>query len=87
MDNSSWTRSRKFRLGARLLDDAGGLRIKEARTDPFVVKDHCEECEFTSLSICFLFITLSYFHCCAFVMADESGNIRVIYVDVYNVQQ
>ncbi|KAG6426127.1 hypothetical protein SASPL_110343 [Salvia splendens] len=39
-DNSSWTRSRKFRLGARLLDDAGGLRIREARTDPFVVRDH-----------------------------------------------
>lgn len=46
-DNSSWTRSRKFRLGARLLDDAGGLRIREARTDPFVVRDHRGECEFT----------------------------------------
>ncbi|XP_057780849.1 calmodulin-binding protein 60 A-like [Salvia miltiorrhiza] len=39
-DNSSWTRSRKFRLGARLLDDVGGLRIREARSDPFVVRDH-----------------------------------------------
>ncbi|KAH6758370.1 hypothetical protein C2S51_018605 [Perilla frutescens var. frutescens] len=39
-DNSSWTRSRKFRLGARLVDDIGSLRIREARSDPFVVRDH-----------------------------------------------
>lgn len=44
-DNSSWTRSRKFRLGARLLDDVGGLRIREARSDPFIVRDHRGECE------------------------------------------
>ncbi|KAJ3698224.1 hypothetical protein LUZ61_001929 [Rhynchospora tenuis] len=40
-DNSSWTRSRRFRLGA--LADNGclnGLRIKEAVTEPFMVKDH-----------------------------------------------
>ncbi|KAK6153332.1 hypothetical protein DH2020_012971 [Rehmannia glutinosa] len=39
-DNSSWTRSRKFRLGARLIDDIGGIRIREAKTEPFVVRDH-----------------------------------------------
>ncbi|KAL0318401.1 UNVERIFIED_CONTAM: Calmodulin-binding protein 60 A [Sesamum angustifolium] len=39
-DNSSWTRSRKFRLGARLLDDMGGFRVREARSEPFVVRDH-----------------------------------------------
>ncbi|KAL2243992.1 UNVERIFIED_CONTAM: Calmodulin-binding protein 60 A, partial [Sesamum indicum] len=39
-DNSSWTRSRKFRLGARLLDDIGGFRVREARSEPFVVRDH-----------------------------------------------
>ncbi|KAF3796561.1 Calmodulin-binding protein 60 D [Nymphaea thermarum] len=40
-DNSSWTRSRKFRLGARV--DSGhvdGVRIQEAMSEPFVVKDH-----------------------------------------------
>ncbi|KAL0385040.1 UNVERIFIED_CONTAM: Calmodulin-binding protein 60 A [Sesamum radiatum] len=39
-DNSSWTRSRTFRLGARLIDDVGGIRIREARSEPFVVRDH-----------------------------------------------
>ncbi|EPS59462.1 hypothetical protein M569_15344 [Genlisea aurea] len=39
-DNSSWTRSRKFRLGARLLDDMGDIRVMEARSEPFIVRDH-----------------------------------------------
>ncbi|PIN26419.1 hypothetical protein CDL12_00834 [Handroanthus impetiginosus] len=39
-DNSSWTRSRKFRLGARLLDNIGDVRVREARSEPFVVRDH-----------------------------------------------
>lgn len=45
-DNSSWTRSRKFRLGARLLDNIGEIRVREARSEPFVVRDHRGECEF-----------------------------------------
>ncbi|WOG99508.1 hypothetical protein DCAR_0518861 [Daucus carota subsp. sativus] len=39
-DNSSWTRSRKFRLGARVLDNYDGIRVKEAKTDSFTVRDH-----------------------------------------------
>ncbi|KAL6583871.1 hypothetical protein OROMI_003160 [Orobanche minor] len=39
-DNSSWTRSRKFRLGARVLDDIGDVRVREARSEPFIVRDH-----------------------------------------------
>ncbi|RWR77122.1 calmodulin-binding protein 60 A-like protein [Cinnamomum micranthum f. kanehirae] len=40
-DNSSWTRSRKFRLGARVGDGYfGETRVKEAKTEAFVVKDH-----------------------------------------------
>ncbi|XP_068306306.1 protein SAR DEFICIENT 1-like [Pyrus communis] len=41
-DNSSWIRSRKFRLGARVAPGTGyqGARIREAMTDAFVVKDH-----------------------------------------------
>ncbi|XP_020582812.1 calmodulin-binding protein 60 A [Phalaenopsis equestris] len=40
-DNSSWTRSRKFRLGARIVDSQlNGIRVREARTEAFTVKDH-----------------------------------------------
>ncbi|CAL1406460.1 unnamed protein product [Linum trigynum] len=39
-DNSSWTRSRKFRIGARALDNFHGIRIKEAKTESFIVRDH-----------------------------------------------
>ncbi|XP_057465917.1 calmodulin-binding protein 60 A-like isoform X2 [Actinidia eriantha] len=39
-DNSSWTRSRKFRLGARVIDNFDGIRIREATTESFIVRDH-----------------------------------------------
>lgn len=39
-DNSSWTRSRKFKLGARVIAGcSNGTRILEALTDAFIVKD------------------------------------------------
>ncbi|KAK4768150.1 hypothetical protein SAY87_003291 [Trapa incisa] len=41
-DNSSWVRSRKFRIGARVVRGShqGGSRIREAITEAFVVRDH-----------------------------------------------
>ncbi|XP_065860753.1 protein SAR DEFICIENT 1 [Euphorbia lathyris] len=40
-DNSSWIRGRKFRIGARVVQaQAQTIRIREAITDAFVVKDH-----------------------------------------------
>ncbi|KAM7272297.1 hypothetical protein ACFE04_026960 [Oxalis oulophora] len=40
-DNSSWLRGRKFRLGAKVVQRiSGDLRIREARTEAFIVKDH-----------------------------------------------
>eukprot|EP00250_Pteridium_aquilinum_P006321 c16266_g1_i2 orf=599-2371(-) len=40
-DNSSWIRSRKFRLGVRLSTGClNGLRVREAKTEAFFVKDH-----------------------------------------------
>lgn len=46
-DNSSWIRSRRFRLGARVVQKVSGeVRIREARSQPFVVKDHRGECKF-----------------------------------------
>jgi Calmodulin binding protein-like len=45
-DNSSWIRSRKFRLGLKV--SAGyceGIRVREAKTEAFTVKDHRGECK------------------------------------------
>ncbi|XWS12726.1 hypothetical protein CRYUN_Cryun37aG0115100 [Craigia yunnanensis] len=40
-DNSSWIRSRKFRLGLKVASGScEGIRIREAKTDAFTVKDH-----------------------------------------------
>ncbi|KAG9456273.1 hypothetical protein H6P81_000781 [Aristolochia fimbriata] len=40
-DNSSWTRSRKFRLGVKVAPGiCDEIRIREAKTDAFTVKDH-----------------------------------------------
>ncbi|CAI0463788.1 unnamed protein product [Linum tenue] len=47
-DNSSWKKCRNFRLGARVVQKYSAsrevIRVKEARSAPFVVKDHrgCE---------------------------------------------
>lgn len=65
-DNSSWIRSRKFRLGARVVPGTNtqGLRIREAMTDAFVVKDHRGECKLYNLLLiclinsCLVFINL-----------------------------
>lgn len=51
-DNSSWIRSRKFRLGARTVSGISNeSRIREARSEAFVVKDHRGECEFLKLNL------------------------------------
>ncbi|GFS41618.1 calmodulin-binding protein [Actinidia rufa] len=40
-DNSSWIRSRKFRLGLKVAPGyCEGVRVREAKTEAFVVKDH-----------------------------------------------
>ncbi|PON93334.1 Calmodulin-binding protein [Trema orientale] len=39
-DNSSWTRSRRFRLGARIVDNFDGITVREAKTESFIVRDH-----------------------------------------------
>ena len=45
-DNSSWIRSRKFRLGLKVASGCSeSIRIREAKTDAFTVKDHRGECE------------------------------------------
>ena len=50
-DNSSWIRSRKFRVGVRVVPGSNGdVRICEAMTEPFVVKDHRGECKYLAYS-------------------------------------
>lgn len=45
-DNSSWIRSRKFRLGLKIASGfCEGVRIREAKTEAFMVKDHRGECK------------------------------------------
>ena len=44
-DNSSWTRSRRFRLRARVVDKIDGTSIREAKTESFIGRDHHGECE------------------------------------------
>ncbi|OAY84521.1 Calmodulin-binding protein 60 C [Ananas comosus] len=40
-DNSSWIRSRKFRLGLKVAPGfCEGVRVREAKTEAFTVKDH-----------------------------------------------
>lgn len=40
-DNSSWIRSRKFRLGVKVAPGyCDGIRVREAKTEAFAVKDH-----------------------------------------------
>lgn len=47
-DNSSWIRSRKFRVAIKLINHGSNqsVRIQEGITDAFVVKDHRGECKF-----------------------------------------
>ncbi len=47
-DNSSWIRSRKFRLGVKVAPGfCEGIHVREAKTEAFAVKDHRGECEFS----------------------------------------
>lgn len=58
-DNSSWIRSRKFRLGMKVASGyCEGVRIREAKTEAFNVKDHRGECRLLGLK--FFFVTFLY---------------------------
>lgn len=61
-DNSSWIRSPTCRLGARVvLGSCQGVRIREAMTKPFVVKDHWGECKFALHQHVYLNLSLGLF--------------------------
>jgi len=55
-DNSSWIRSRKFRLGLKVASGYGeGIRVREAKTEAFTVKDHRGECKLFPFQVFFFF--------------------------------
>lgn len=63
-DNSSWIRSRKFRVAVRVAPGSnsnhqGGVRIREGTTEAFVVKDHRGECKFFFI-INLVYIAIAY---------------------------
>ncbi|KAF3647092.1 calmodulin-binding protein 60 B [Capsicum chacoense] len=39
-DNSSWTKSRTFRLGLKLINGSGEFRVREGVSKPLIVRDH-----------------------------------------------
>jgi hypothetical protein len=61
-DNSSWIRSRKFRLGLKIASGfCRGVHIREAKTEAFMVKDHRGECKYKNyLRVFSLDIYLNY---------------------------
>ncbi|GLJ19256.1 hypothetical protein SUGI_0346350 [Cryptomeria japonica] len=62
IDNSSWIRSRKLRLGSKVASGyCEAIRIREAKTKAFTVKDHRGECEYCTLQIFLLFLRLYRF--------------------------
>lgn len=64
-DNSSWIRSRKFRLGLKVTSGCcEGIRIREAKTDAFTVKDHRGECEFIYVGHSCFKISLLFLNLC-----------------------
>lgn len=82
-DNSSWIRSRKFRLGARVVPGTNteGLRIREAMTDAFIVKDHRGECEF--INIIFLLLNLIHAYLLRFTKLTFHYTVIEIYGTCY----
>lgn len=72
-DNSSWIRSRKFRVAVRVAPTGNNpsLRIREGMTDAFIVKDHRGECESFKLSVhiyqTHIFYTYKYVHSLHFI--------------------
>ena len=62
-DNSSWIRSRKFRVAVRVVpgSNSHGVAIGEGMTEAFVVKDHRGECELSQLDICYIYYYQLYY--------------------------
>ena len=70
-DNSSWTRSRHFRIGAKVAGGSHcGMRIREAVTEAFIVKDHRGEGMFSLSLYLDIYMTLAIY----LSLMTESGS-------------
>lgn len=73
-DNSSWIRSRKFRLGLKVASGfCEGIRVREAKTEAFTVKDHRGEC----MLVQFVLILLKKFHFNSFLIIINFFSLTV----------
>ena len=52
-----WSKRLEFRLVARIVDGFHGVRVKEAKTEPFIVGDRRGNCEY------FLIYVVSFLYC------------------------
>jgi hypothetical protein len=77
-DNSSWIRSRKFRLGVKVSPGyCEGIRVREAKTEAFSVKDHRGECEFFKLFL--LLLRIGHFAFCLLVRIEGLESFPLFY--------
>lgn len=53
--NASSVKNSKYRLGAKVVDHFDGIKVKEAKTEPFTLKDFRSTCEFSLIYLYFLF--------------------------------
>ncbi|KAK8940085.1 hypothetical protein KSP40_PGU022598 [Platanthera guangdongensis] len=61
-DNSSWIRSKKFRLGLKISSGyCDGIHVREGKTEAFTVKDHRGECSCKILFITMCFHSHTYY--------------------------
>ena len=52
-----WRKRHEFRLGAKIVDGFHGVRVREAKTEPFTVGDRRGNCEY------FMIHVVSFLHC------------------------
>lgn len=69
-----WMKRTEFRLGARTVDGALGLTVREAKTEPFIVEDRRAKCEY------FLIYVVSVF-CISSFNGDSFSSIVCVEVD------
>ena len=84
-DNSSWTRSRKFRLGVRAVDNFEGTSIREAKTESFIVRDHRGECECVCICLWHSFTVFLKGSNYEIEMVSEKIRIRILYVELFKI--